>query len=60
MAFVPIAGRGWFLSPYLFANDVGGHLPMLLAIIFMGFVLPKRHPWPKSEATFYIPTGHGN
>ena len=30
MAFAPIAGRGWFLSPRLFANAVGGHLPMPL------------------------------
>jgi len=60
MAFVPIAGRGWFLSPHLFANAVGGRLPMLLAIIFAGLVSPKCHPWPKSEAAFIIVNGHGN
>jgi hypothetical protein len=60
MAFAPIAGRGWFLSPHLFANAMGGCLPMLLAIIFAGLVSPKCHPWPKYEAAFYIVTGHGN
>lgn len=54
MAFAPIAGRGWFLSPHLLANAVGGRLPIPLAIIFAGLILPKCHPWPKSEAAFYI------
>jgi hypothetical protein len=60
MAFAPIAGRGWFLSPHLFANAVGGRLPMLLAIIFADLLSPKCHPWPKSEAAFYVVTRHGN
>jgi hypothetical protein len=60
MAFAPIASRGWYLSPHLFANAVGGRLPMPLAIIFAGLVSPKHHPWPKSEAAFYISTSHGN
>jgi hypothetical protein len=60
IAFAPIAGRGWFLSPCLFANAVGGHLPMPLAIIFASLVLPKCHPWPKVEAAFYIVTAHSS
>jgi hypothetical protein len=60
MAFTPIAGRGWFLSLRLFSDAVGDRLPMPLAIIFAGLVLSKRLPWPKSEAAFYIMTGHGN
>jgi len=60
MAFAPIAGRGWFLSPRLFANAVGGRFPMPMAVIFAVIVSPKRHHWPKSEAAFYITTSHGN
>jgi hypothetical protein len=59
-AFVPIAGRGWFLSSRLFANALGGRLPMSLAITFAGLVSPKQRPCPKSEAAFNITTGHGN
>ena len=43
-AFEPIAGRGWFLSPHLFANAVGGRLPMPFAIIFA----PKALTRPKA------------
>jgi hypothetical protein len=41
MIFAPIAGRGWFLSPHLFANAVGSHLPIPLAITFTGLILPN-------------------
>ena len=51
--------QGLVLLPRLFANAVGGHLPMPLEIIFASFVLSKRHPWAKSGAAFYMTTGHG-
>jgi hypothetical protein len=57
MAFAAIAGRDWFLSLHLFAIALGSRWPMPLTIIFAGLVLPKHHPWPKSEAVFYITTG---
>ena len=58
-AFEPIAGRGWFLSPRLFANAVGGRLPMPFAIIFAVLVSPKHRSCPKSKAAFYMVTRHG-
>ena len=60
MAFAPIAGMGCYLSPHLFANAVGDRLPLPLAIIFAGIVLPKHHHWPKSKAAFYTVTGKRN
>jgi hypothetical protein len=45
--FPQIAGRGWFLSPHLFANAVGGRLPMPLAIIFA----PEALTRPKAGQT---------
>jgi hypothetical protein len=59
-AFAPIAGRGWVLSPHLFANAASDRLPMPLAIILAGLVSQKHHPCPKSEADFYTMTCHGN
>jgi hypothetical protein len=42
MAFAPIAGRGWFLSPRLFANAVAGRFACYASKIKLASLPPKH------------------